>query len=55
MWYSDDINSKNEVLNSIDIPVLVAFGDVDECVLTQDIITVKNYLNNNIKKVIFKL
>ena len=48
--YSDDINSKSEVLNSIDIPVLVVFGDSDECVLTQDITTVKNYLNNNIKK-----
>lgn len=48
--YSDDINSKSEVLNSIDIPVLVVFGDIDECVLTQDITTVKNYLNNNIKK-----
>ena len=46
----DDINSKSEVLNSIDIPVLVVFGDIDECVLTQDITTVKNYLNNNIKK-----
>lgn len=39
-----------ENLNSIDIPVLVVFGDIDECVLTQDITTVKNYLNNNIKK-----
>ena len=43
--YSDDINSKSEVLNSIDIPVLVVFGDIDECVLTQDITTVKNYLD----------
>ena len=37
------------MLNNIDIPVLVVFGDMDDCVLTQDIETVKEYLNNNIK------
>ena len=46
--YSDDISIKNEVLNNIDIPVLVVFGDDDECVLTQDIEIVKDYLNKNI-------
>lgn len=43
------MNGKSEILNSIDIPVLVIFGDIDECVLTQDIETVKGYLNKNIK------
>ena len=47
--YTEDINDMNEVLNSIDIPVLVVFGDADECVLTQPIDKVKAYLNNNIK------
>lgn len=47
--YVDGINEKSEVLNNIDIPVLVIFGDIDECVLTQDIETVKGYLNNNIR------
>ncbi|MBO7505466.1 hypothetical protein J6T66_05055 [bacterium] len=35
--YVDGINGKSEVLNSVDIPVLVIFGDEDECVLTQPI------------------
>ncbi len=48
--YADDINGKSEILNSIDIPVLVIFGDIDECVLTQPIDVVKGYLNNNISK-----
>lgn len=47
--YTKDINEKNEVLNNIDIPVLVIFGDGDECVLTQPIDKVKAYLNNHIK------
>ena len=47
--YVDGVNGKSEILNSIDIPVLVIFGDIDECVLTQDIETVKGYLNKNIK------
>ena len=46
--YTDGINGKSEVLNSLDIPVLVIFGDVDECVLTQSIDIVKGYLSNNI-------
>lgn len=46
--YAEGINGKSEILNSIDIPVLVIFGNVDECVLTQSIDTVKGYLNNNI-------
>jgi pimeloyl-ACP methyl ester carboxylesterase len=47
--YVDGKNGKSEVFNNIDIPVLVIFGDVDECVLTEDIETIKGYLNNNIK------
>ena len=46
--YTEDINEKNEVLNSVNIPVLVIFGDIDECVLTQSIDKVKSYLTNNI-------
>lgn len=46
--YVDGIDGKSEILNSIDIPVLVIFGNVDECVLTQPIDIVKDYLNNNI-------
>ena len=48
--YVDGKNGKSEVLNSIDIPILVVFGDADECVLTQPIEIVKQYLENNIKK-----
>ena len=47
--YSDGINAKSELLNNIDIPTLIIFGDEDECVLTQPIDTVKWYLKNNIK------
>lgn len=46
--YVDGVDGKSEILNSIDIPVLVIFGNVDECVLTQPIDIVKDYLNNNI-------
>lgn len=46
--YVDGKNGKSEILSSIDIPVLVVFGDIDECVLTQPIDVVKEYLNNNI-------
>lgn len=46
--YVDGINGKSEVLNSVDIPVLVIFGNVDECVLTQPIDVVKEYLKNNL-------
>ena len=46
--YGDGINGKSEILNSIDIPTLVIFGDVDECVLTQPIDIVKGYLKNNL-------
>lgn len=46
--YSDGKNGKSEVLNSIDIPVLVVFGSSDECVLTEPIDIVKEYLKNNI-------
>ena len=47
--YSDGINAKSELLNKINIPTLVIFGDEDECVLTQPIDKVKWYLKNNIK------
>lgn len=46
--YSDGKNKKSEVLNSIGIPVLVVFGSADECVLTESIDNVKEYLKNNI-------
>ena len=46
--YVDGINGKSEVLNSIHIPTLVIFGNVDECVLTQPIDMVKEYLKNNL-------
>lgn len=46
--YRDGIDGKSDVLNSIDIPVLIIFGDEDECVLTQDIDIIKKYLKNNI-------
>ena len=46
----DEIIKKIVLLAPRDIPVLVIFGDSDECVLTQDIETIKSYLNNNIKK-----
>lgn len=48
--YAEGVNSKSEILNSIDIPILVLFGDVDECVLTQPIDVVKGYLSKNIKE-----
>ena len=48
--YGDGVNSKSEILNNIDVPVLVIFGNVDECVLTQPIDVVKGYLNNNISE-----
>lgn len=46
--YSDGKNGKSEILNSIDIPILIIFGDIDECVLTQPIEIVRYYLENNI-------
>ena len=47
--YRDGKNGKSEVLNNIDIPVLVIFGENDECVLTESIEVVTQYLSNNIK------
>ena len=46
--YRDGINAKSPVLKSIDIPTLVIFGDMDECVLTQPIEIVDRYLKNNL-------
>ena len=48
--YRDRENGKSTILNDLNIPVLIIFGDADECVLTEDIETIKRYLNNNIKK-----
>ena len=48
--YREGVNSKSKELNNIKVPVLVVFGDMDECVLTQDIEIVKEYLKNNIKE-----
>ena len=45
--YSED--TKSEILNNIEIPVLVVFGDSDECVLTQPVEIVEEYLSNNLK------
>ena len=42
-------NTKSEILNKIDIPILIIFGDEDECVLTEEKETVVNYLKSNIK------
>ena len=47
--YVDGPNAKSEVLSNINIPTLIIFGDVDECVLTQPINVVTSYLKNNIK------
>ena len=46
--YRDWINAESEVLNNIDIPILVTFGDKDECVLTEPIEVVEWYLKNNL-------
>ena len=42
-------NEKSEILNNVDVPVLIIFGDKDECVLTESIDVIKNYLANNFK------
>lgn len=46
--YVDGENGKSEVLQTVDIPTLITFGDIDECVLTQPIDVVMKYLKNNI-------
>ena len=53
--YRDGVDGKSDVFKNIDIPVLVVFGDIDECVLTQDIEIVKTYLNNNIRNCNIKI
>lgn len=40
---------KSPILNQIEIPVFIPFGDKDECVLTQPIEDVIYYLQNNLK------
>lgn len=47
--YVDGVDGKSDILRRINIPVLVVFGDNDECVLTESIDVVKKYLTNNIK------
>ena len=47
--YREGKDKHSELLNNIEIPVLIIFGDKDECVLTEPIDTVKTYLKNNIK------
>ena len=42
-------NLKSEVLNSVDVPTLIVFGDADEYVLTEPIDIVEKYLKTNIK------
>ena len=46
--YRDGVKAKSEVLNSINIPTLVIFGNEDECVLTEPIEVVESYLKNNL-------
>lgn len=46
--YRDGVNAKSEVLNSINIPTLVIFGNEDDCVLTEPIEIVEWYLKNNL-------
>ena len=46
--YRDGIVGNSDVLSCIKIPVLVIFGDNDECVLTESIDVVTGYLKNNI-------
>lgn len=53
--YSEGKEGKSKVLNNIDIPVLIIFGDADECVLTQPIDIVKSYLINNINNCKIKI
>lgn len=40
---------KNPILDNVTIPTLIIFGDKDDCVLTEPIEVVKNYLIENIK------
>jgi len=47
--YREGKNAKSDVLENIDIPTLIVFGDNDECVLTVPIQDVKDYLKNNLK------
>ena len=49
--YREGEDSRSELLNKIDIPVLSIFGDIDECVLTRPIEEVLKYLNNNFKNI----
>lgn len=46
--YRDGVDAKSELLNIIDIPMLIIFWDEDDCVLTQPIEVIKEYLMNNI-------
>lgn len=46
--YRDGADGKSDVLSKIKIPILIIFGDKDECVLTENIDVVSGYLKNNI-------
>ena len=46
--YRDGADGKSDVLSKIKIPILIIFGDKDECVLTESIDVVSGYLKNNI-------
>ena len=48
--YREGINSESKVLKDISIHVIVIFGDIDDCVLTEDIETIKGYLSKNISR-----
>ena len=53
--YVDGPNGKSEMLNNIEVPTLIVFGDIDECVLTQPIDVVISYLKNNISNCNIKI
>lgn len=43
-----DNNTKSEILNRIEVPTLIIFGDKDDCVLTEPKETIEKYFKNNI-------
>lgn len=47
--YGNKEKEKNPILDNVTIPTLIIFGDKDDCVLTEPIEVVKNYLIENIK------
>ena len=53
--YRDGIRGKSKELNNIDVPVIILFGNSDECVLTEPLDVVRSYLLNNIKQCSIKI